>query len=210
MQPFPMGEVEGQDSAEHAEHLSVRRPCSTALALPPSGLLSRGQRNFFIGLILVTTTVVLRQVFSGLERFTDLVDSRFFTLDYLVAVIVPHLGLLARISRKSDARSRNPTRRHSSSRVRVAVSTILISATREPSVIDKLLENVARMDYPDSRLEVLVLIEEDDEETLGSVVTLGSGPQFKLVLVPPAEPRTKPKASEFRADVGAGRDRRRL
>ena len=38
-------------------------------------------------------------------------------------------------------------------------------------MINKLVENLAQMDYPADRLEVLLLVEEDDEETLGALRT---------------------------------------
>ena len=72
--------------------------------------------------------------------------------------------------------------------------TILLPVYNEASVIIKLIENLDQIDYPASRLEVLLLVEEDDEETLGALRAAHPPPQFRLVVIPPAEPRTKPKA----------------
>ncbi|NQU38221.1 MAG: family 2 glycosyl transferase, partial [Actinobacteria bacterium] len=46
--------------------------------------------------------------------------------------------------------------------------TILIPAYRESEVIAKVLANLEELDYPKSKLQVLVLLEEDDSETLAS------------------------------------------
>ena len=47
--------------------------------------------------------------------------------------------------------------------------TIMIPAYREASVINKLIENLTQLDYPTDRLEVLILVEGDDEETLDAL-----------------------------------------
>ena len=44
--------------------------------------------------------------------------------------------------------------------------TILVPVYREANVVGLLMRNLARMDYPKEKLEILVLIEEDDPETL--------------------------------------------
>jgi len=82
--------------------------------------------------------------------------------------------------------------------------TVMIPAYREASVIVKLVNNVAELDYPTDRLEVFILVEEDDEETLGALRTANAPPQFRLVLIPPAEPRTKPKALNFGLTLARG------
>ena len=60
------------------------------------------------------------------------------------------------------------------------------------------------MEYPTSRLEVLLLVEEDDQETLSALRAAYPPPQFKLVLIPHAEPRTKPKALNFGLTLARG------
>jgi glycosyltransferase XagB len=82
--------------------------------------------------------------------------------------------------------------------------TVMIAAYREASVINDLIVNVGRLEYPVSRLEVLLLVEGDDEETLDAVADVDPGPQFELVIVPPAEPRTKPKALNFGLTLARG------
>ena len=48
------------------------------------------------------------------------------------------------------------------------------------------------------------MVEEDDEETLGALVDADPGPQFKLVVVPACEPRTKPKALNYGLTLAKG------
>jgi cellulose synthase/poly-beta-1,6-N-acetylglucosamine synthase-like glycosyltransferase len=82
--------------------------------------------------------------------------------------------------------------------------TVMVPAYHEPEVINRLLANIARLDYPKSRLEVLVLVEADDDETIDALGTDDPGAHFKLVLIPPAEPRTKPKALNYGLTLARG------
>ena len=75
--------------------------------------------------------------------------------------------------------------------------TVLVPAYREPGVIASVVAGMTALDYPSHRLEVLLLLEADDTETIASArLALGGdrrGP-IRLVEVPPGQPRTKPKA----------------
>ena len=82
--------------------------------------------------------------------------------------------------------------------------TVMIPAYREPEVINNLVASIAQLEYPVDRLQVLVLVEADDDETIEAVRDEDPGPQFTLVLVPPAEPRTKPKALNFGLTLARG------
>ena len=126
-----------------------------------------------------------------------------FTLGYLIAVI--YRAYLFTRSSKSDALEIvTDEEALSVPDSELPFYTILLPAYNEASVILKLIENLAQMDYPASRLEVLLLIEEDDEETLGALRAADPPAQFRLVVVPPAEPRTKPKALNFGLTLARG------
>jgi glycosyltransferase XagB len=74
------------------------------------------------------------------------------------------------------------------------VYTVLVPLYREGSVLPALIGKLAALDYPADRLQVLLLIEEDDEQTRAALGKLALGDQFDVVLIPPSQPRTKPKA----------------
>jgi cellulose synthase/poly-beta-1,6-N-acetylglucosamine synthase-like glycosyltransferase len=82
--------------------------------------------------------------------------------------------------------------------------SVLIPAYREPEVINHLVANIGRLEYPQDKLEVLVLVEADDDETINAVSSGPVGRDFQLVFVPPAEPRTKPKALNFGLTLARG------
>jgi cellulose synthase/poly-beta-1,6-N-acetylglucosamine synthase-like glycosyltransferase len=77
---------------------------------------------------------------------------------------------------------------------RLPMYTILIPAYKEPEVIGHLIESIAAIEYPRERLDVKLLLEEDDLETYQAVLVANPGPEFDIIRVPRSEPRTKPKA----------------
>lgn len=72
--------------------------------------------------------------------------------------------------------------------------TILVPLYREARVAGDLVRALGRLDYPAAKLDIRLLLEEDDLATRMAVGMLDLGPPFQVVLVPPAWPRTKPKA----------------
>jgi cellulose synthase/poly-beta-1,6-N-acetylglucosamine synthase-like glycosyltransferase len=82
--------------------------------------------------------------------------------------------------------------------------TILIPAYREPEVIPNLIRAVKQFDYPAERLDVKLLLEADDAATIAAARAEHLGPPFDLILVPPAAPRTKPKALNYGLQYATG------
>ena len=194
MQPVRMGEVEAKMRLE----ASVSGFADRVPLLSARSLLSRGQRILFIGLLVV---ILIGSVLDIQLTFTAIIS--IFTLGYLVAVIY-RTALFLRSSKSDALEIVTDEEALLVPESELPLYTILIPAYNEPSVIDKLLENVARMEYPTSRLEVLLLIEEDDEETLSVLRASNPPSHFKLVTIPPADPRTKPKALNFGLTIARG------
>jgi len=72
--------------------------------------------------------------------------------------------------------------------------TILCPLYREAGVVSELVAWLRRLDYPHEALQILLLIEADDAETLTAASAVANTAPFEVVLLPPAPPRTKPKA----------------
>ncbi|UIJ72704.1 glycosyltransferase family 2 protein [Aurantimonas sp. HBX-1] len=83
--------------------------------------------------------------------------------------------------------------------------SVLVALHREAGVADRLVEALCQLDWPVSRLEIKIVCEADDPDTIRVVEeAIGSRPQFEIVRVPPCEPRTKPKALNFALPLTAG------
>jgi cellulose synthase/poly-beta-1,6-N-acetylglucosamine synthase-like glycosyltransferase len=75
--------------------------------------------------------------------------------------------------------------------------SILIPMRDEVEVLPTLTRAIERLDYPKDRLEVLLLMEEDDRPTINAAMEAKLPPYFHIVVVPADEPRTKPKACNY-------------
>lgn len=77
------------------------------------------------------------------------------------------------------------------------VYTILLPVYKEPKVISKLVESISRLDYPRFKLDVKLLLEEDDIETIEAIKTIDFPAIFEPLVVPSEVPKTKPKACDY-------------
>jgi hypothetical protein len=77
--------------------------------------------------------------------------------------------------------------------------TILVPLYREVAVLPALVKAMRALDYPAEKLDIKLVLEADDRETIAAARQLcGTGAAaFDLVLVPPGGPRTKPKAINY-------------
>jgi cellulose synthase/poly-beta-1,6-N-acetylglucosamine synthase-like glycosyltransferase len=94
--------------------------------------------------------------------------------------------------------------------------TILIPLYKEAKVLPQIMENIYKIDYPKDKLEVKILFEENDEETLTEARRLGlfGNPQVRLshvapalyrnflkifepIIVPEGQVKTKPRACNY-------------
>ena len=75
--------------------------------------------------------------------------------------------------------------------------TILVPLLHEAAVLPGLVRSLQELDYPKTKLDIKLLLEADDAETIRAARRLALGPHYDLVIVPPSEPRTKPKACNY-------------
>ncbi|NMN95837.1 glycosyltransferase [Antrihabitans stalactiti] len=82
--------------------------------------------------------------------------------------------------------------------------TILVPAYNEPEVVGDLIAAMTALNYPHDRLQVLLLLEEDDDVTIDAARRSGVSDVVDVVLVPAGEPRTKPKACNYGLHFATG------
>lgn len=75
--------------------------------------------------------------------------------------------------------------------------TVLVPAFGEPEVIARTLAALDQLEYPSSRLDVKLLLEEDDHPTIEAAQDSHPSAHVEFVFVPVAQPRTKPKALNY-------------
>jgi len=79
--------------------------------------------------------------------------------------------------------------------------TVLVPLHREAAVLPHLVAGLAALDYPDDRYTVLLLLEEDDDETCQACQALSLPANFRPIVVPHSQPKTKPKACNWALEL---------
>jgi cellulose synthase/poly-beta-1,6-N-acetylglucosamine synthase-like glycosyltransferase len=74
---------------------------------------------------------------------------------------------------------------------------VLVPLYREAAVVEDLVAHLGCIDYPKSKLQILLILEADDHETRSAALRHVSAPHFEVLSVPPRGPRTKPKALTY-------------
>ena len=82
--------------------------------------------------------------------------------------------------------------------------TLLVPAYKEPEVIQTLVTALDDLDYPPAKLEVLILLEADDADTLEAVRAASPGASVRVVVVPAGEVTTKPRACNYGLQLATG------
>ena len=82
--------------------------------------------------------------------------------------------------------------------------TILCPLYKEWQVLPQFIEAMSALDYPKNKMQVLLLLEEDDAETLSYARTITLPEYFEVLVVPHSFPKTKPKACNFGLKAAMG------
>ncbi len=77
------------------------------------------------------------------------------------------------------------------------VFTILVPMFREPEVLPILTGALRKLDYPQAKLDIKIVLEEGDHETIEAAKALGLEGIFDIIRVPVSQPQTKPKACNY-------------
>ena len=119
-----------------------------------------------------------------------------------VPVIALRLVAVANLMRTSVAHSgeagaRVPDRE-------LPVYTILAPLYREAHMLPGLVNALARLDWPAAKLDIKLILESVDTETIAAARALQLPGNFEIVVVPAHEPRTKPKALNYALPLARG------
>ncbi len=77
------------------------------------------------------------------------------------------------------------------------VFTVLVPMFREAAMLPRLAQALRELDYPLGKLDIKIVLEAGDAETIEAARSLGLEGVFEIVIVPELEPQTKPKACNF-------------
>lgn len=72
--------------------------------------------------------------------------------------------------------------------------TVLVALHDEAEVMDQLVERLARIDYPQDRLQGLLILEAHDTPTIAAALAAPKPDWLEVFVAPPGGPQTKPRA----------------
>ena len=72
--------------------------------------------------------------------------------------------------------------------------TIVVALYQEARVVRDLVRALDRLDYPKSKLDIKLVVEQRDAETLSRLVELSLPARYEIIVAPPGAPQTKPRA----------------
>lgn len=75
--------------------------------------------------------------------------------------------------------------------------SILVPLYKEVDIIPHLLKSLTSLDYPKDKLDIKLIFEEEDTETINFAKSAGFPDYFDFVVAPNKYPRTKPRACNY-------------
>jgi cellulose synthase/poly-beta-1,6-N-acetylglucosamine synthase-like glycosyltransferase len=78
--------------------------------------------------------------------------------------------------------------------VELPTYSILVPVYKEANIVGLLMENLAGLDYPEDKLEILLLMEDDDQATIDAARAARPPETVHFIVIPDGQPKTKPKA----------------
>jgi cellulose synthase/poly-beta-1,6-N-acetylglucosamine synthase-like glycosyltransferase len=153
--------------------------------------LSFSQKLVLAGTLIVLVAALIVAPFTTLVILMAIATT-IYTLTFLFKFVLTFVGA----SRRTDGRISPKEVAEIDDRT-LPVYTVLVPMYREANVLALLVAALKRLDYPSSKLEVKLVLEEDDHETIEVAKSLKLPGNFEIVRVPPSQPRTKPKACNY-------------
>ncbi len=90
------------------------------------------------------------------------------------------------------------------------VYTIVVALYREARVVGKLVAALDAIDYPRAKLDIKLVLERRDRETLAALAAMRLPARYDVIVAPPGAPLTKPRALNVALSAARGTSAGRL
>jgi cellulose synthase/poly-beta-1,6-N-acetylglucosamine synthase-like glycosyltransferase len=148
-------------------------------------VVTRAQVCVLVALVALVAVLVVAQ-----PRLSLIVCLEFITALYFVA----GLHKVALLVRGESGAAESAPSVEAANGDDLPGYTVLVPLHREARILPALVERIKLIDYPPERLQVLLLIEADDEETQTAVAQCPLPDHIRPMTMPLGQPRTKPRA----------------
>lgn len=145
-------------------------------------VLDRRQKILFLGLAVVVAA------YFSLLGFAGLVYANFMLHLFFGSVVILKTGLILYALKR-------PVHQQTEDEANLPRYCAMLPCYKEGKTIPKLVKNISDLDYPKDKLQVLIVVEDDDTETLDAIAKITLPSNFQVFLVPtPLSPKGKPHA----------------
>ncbi len=182
-------------AAEPAAPSGAAAPVASAADQRPWWVRRRG--------ILISVAVVATAVTVAFPVQVVMMLTTLCTFLYLVTIL-NRLTLVRRSLRGDPSITVSAEEARALDDDDLPVYTVLVPAYGEPAVMPGLIAALARIEYPRDRLDIKLLLEADDAETISAALEIVTDLPVDVILVPPGEPRTKPRALNYGMQFAEG------
>lgn len=180
----------------HGRHLIARAVHGFARAAPQMSArmrLSNGQAYTFM---MLAAAAAGAWQFGGMPTLAfacSIAGMLFFTLVVAIRVFC--------VLPTSGGRAPAPQPLHDDE---LPVYTLLVPAFRETAILIQLVRALLAIDYPAEKLDIKLILEEDDVAMRRAVLDLALPATFDVLVVPAGKPRTKPRALNYGLQFARG------
>lgn len=77
------------------------------------------------------------------------------------------------------------------------IYSILCPLYKEAHMIPQFVEGISMIEWPKDKLDVMLLLEENDKATIAAAKKISLPPYVRIIVVPDSQPKTKPKATNY-------------
>jgi len=158
-----------------------------------SALYRFNYKHIFIFLMLLVVFVVALTI----NWHTTLVVSVASLTFLYFADLLFNLFLIIRSFTRESAIKITPEQIEAKNHLLWPRYSIFCPLYKEHEVIPQFVKAISQMDYPKDRLQVLLLLEADDTQTIAKAKEFDLPDYFEIVVVPDSMPKTKPKACNY-------------
>ncbi len=185
---------------DRLSHIAVNALAERDPAMSARQVLTRRQGA---GLVTAVFTLLLALLFA--PATTLVVLSALLSLFYLGSMLFRGLLVVAGAGRGQGLEDKALAEAAARlTEAELPSFTILVPMYKEPEVLPILLHALRSLDYPAAKLDIKLVLEEGDRETVEAAIAMDLEGIFEIVLVPPSQPKTKPKACNYALQFARG------
>lgn len=174
--------------AKATHHLRVRRPEYSAFVRVTS------LQSLVLAAVLLLTTAA----WFAFDPFYFYAGISFFCGVFFLAVIALRLLCLLQVQATSF------TAHPKISDEDLPEYTVLVPVFRETQVLAQLVQALSHLNYPKSKLDIKLILEETDIPMQRAVAGLQLPEYFDVIVVPAGKPQTKPRALNYALQFARG------